>query len=108
MARSYTAKDSRYLTQEWFSKAEADIDFAKLGFKETEHYGQVCTATLARKCSLVNKEFKRFIRPCKALDRHYIPPRYPVAIAILYRKQDAKEALEFADSVIGSVISLLA
>lgn len=30
------------LAYEWFKKAKADIDFAKIGFKETEHYGEVC------------------------------------------------------------------
>lgn len=42
MAKSSTDKNSHQLAQEWFKKAQADIDFAKLGFKETEHYGQVC------------------------------------------------------------------
>jgi HEPN domain-containing protein len=30
------------LAKEWFVKAKADLDFAKLGFKETKHYGQIC------------------------------------------------------------------
>lgn len=36
------ADNYRNLADEWFEKARADVDFARIGFKETEHYGQVC------------------------------------------------------------------
>lgn len=122
------------LAQEWFNKAKADIDFARIGFKETEHYGQVCflcqqavekylkgflvakgikpkkihsTATLVRKCAQISKEFSDFISLCKILDRYYIPTRYPVLSAALYKKEDAQEALQILDGIVNLVNKLL-
>lgn len=125
---------SRQLAEEWFKKAQADIDFAALGYKETEHYGEICflcqqavekylkgflvansvrpekihsAATLAAKCSTISQDFKTVIDQCKILDRYYIPPRYPVPYGVQYRKQDAKEAIEITESLTTLVLRLL-
>ncbi|HLD82772.1 MAG TPA: HEPN domain-containing protein [Candidatus Omnitrophota bacterium] len=134
MARSSTDKGLHKLAQEWFKKAQADIDFANLGLRETEHYGEVCflcqqaaekylkgflvanniapkkihsTAALITKCASINREFNELVDQCKVLDRYYIPPRYPVPAKIQYHKQDAREAIETTESIIALVLRLL-
>lgn len=124
------ANNSLKLAREWFEKAKADIDFAKIGFKETEHYGQVCflcqqaaekylkgflvskgikppkihsVATLASKSAKPVKEFKNILPQCKILDRYYIPTRYPVVIGLTFKKQDAQEAL----CILSKIINLI-
>lgn len=32
-------KNAYRLAKEWFDKAEVDMTFARIGIKETEHYG---------------------------------------------------------------------
>jgi HEPN domain-containing protein len=115
------------LAEEWFTKARADIDFAKIGIRETEHYGQVCflcqqaaekylkgllvahglkppkihsVATLAAKCSKFTKELGTVLAKCKLLDRYYIPTRYPVATGLIFKKEDALGALSILTEII--------
>lgn len=121
------ANNNLKLANEWFKKAKADIDFAKIGLKETEHYGQVCflcqqaakkylkgfleanrikpprihsVATLATKCIKITGKFKNLVPKCKILDRYYIPTRYPVAIGLIFKKEDAQEALRILSRLI--------
>jgi len=125
---------SQQLASEWFEKAQADLDFARLGFKETKHYGEVCflcqqvvekylkgflvamckrprkihsVGALAKSCAKFNKEFGDLISKCKILDRYYIPPRYPVPSRIRYYKKDAKEAIEIAEVIVRLIKRLL-
>jgi HEPN domain-containing protein len=124
------ANNNLKLANEWFKKATADIDFAKIGLKETQHYGQVCflcqqaaekylkglleanrikpprihsVATLATKCIKINRGFKNLVPKCKILDRYYIPTRYPVAVGLVFKKEDAQEALSIAYELIDLV-----
>jgi HEPN domain-containing protein len=119
------------LAKEWFKKAAADIDFAELGYKDTEHYGQVCflcqqasekylkgflvakgvkpkrihsLAALALKCSEYVEAFKSFMPKLKILDRYYIPARYPVMISLKFKKQDATEALRILHDIVDLVV----
>lgn len=122
------------LAAEWFKKAKADIDFAKLGFRETEHFGQVCflcqqaaekylkgflvskrikppkihsLAALVKKCSKIDKEFEGLLDKCKLLDRYYIPTRYPVAVNLLFKKEDAELSLQILSELVELVESLI-
>jgi len=115
------------LAGEWFKKAKADIDFAKIGIKETQHYGQVCflcqqaaekylkgflvangikpprihsVTTLANRCIKITQKFTDLIPKCKILDRYYIPTRYPIAIGLTFKKEDAQEALCILSKII--------
>lgn len=125
------AGDYRKLANEWFKKAEADIDFANMGFKETQHYGQVCflcqqaaekylkgmlvangikppkihsVAALAVKCGKsVDKKIIDLIPDCKILDRYYIPTRYPVAAGLIFKKEDAQKALFILEEIVSFV-----
>ncbi len=130
MERSFMANNNVNLSSEWFKKAKADIDFAEIGFKETKHYGQVCflcqqaaekylkgflvakgikpqkihsVATLALKCAKLEKAFGKIIPICKVLDRYYIPTRYPVAIGLIFKKEDSQEALRILSEIINLI-----
>ena len=79
-------------------EGDIDYEFAELGLRETEHYGQICflaqqaaekylkgfliafktspkkihsIAILAQECSKLYPDFKEFIQKGKTLDRYY-------------------------------------
>lgn len=120
-------KNSLQLADEWFKKAQADLDFARIGLKETNHYGQVCffcqqvvekylkgflvahqrkfrkihhTSSLIKRCINIDQRFEKFTEKCKILDSYYIPTRYPVPWEEKYTKKDAENSLKIAESIV--------
>jgi len=127
-------KSSLKLAGEWFKKAQPDLDFAGMGLKETNHFGQVCffcqqavekylkgfltafdcnfskihqTAILIKKCAGIDKRFGSLLKECKILDRYYIPTRYPVPWQENYTKTDARQALKISERIIDLITTIL-
>lgn len=123
-------KDALRLAEEWFERAQADYDFAKMGLEQTQHYGQVCflchqtvekylkgflvahgikpekthfLGMLVEQCVEADAAFRDWINACRRLERHYIAPRYPVPMAGEYKRRDAEEALRVAESIMSLV-----
>ena len=114
----------------WLRKAEDDLSFAKMAFKETEFYDHVCflsqqavekylqTVIVASRGELQTKErthnliylaglckkqgidLSDFEEHLRKLTEAYIPARYPANGYTKFNKKDAKECLEIAQGVI--------
>jgi HEPN domain-containing protein len=128
------ANNAKKLAQEWFDKGDADIEFARLGFGETEHFGQVCflsqqaiekylkgflvakakvpkrihsISALIKECVKLDRRFSKFAESSKTIDSYYIPTRYPVGLPHDFSKSDGKKAISIADEIIELVNELV-
>lgn len=115
------------LVKRWIEKSVADLDVAKVTFKETRHYGMVCFLSqqavekylkaylvfkkiefqkihslveLTKLALKGNSDFADWVDEGKILDKYYIPTRYPVSWEQIYNKKDARNALEIAENFI--------
>lgn len=121
----------------WFSMAEDDLNFAKVGLRE-KFYSQVCflsqqaiekafkgylvylgkrhpkTHKLIDLYRLCNANFlEPFKNKIKLIDEFYIPTRYPDGIPgglsnRLSNEADAKEALDIAEKVVQVCLGAMA
>lgn len=123
-------ENNKILAQEWFKKADEDLAYAKVGFKETAYYGLACfhcqqvvekylkgylsfsgrpvrkihlLRILISQCIKLNKEFEKFKASCNLLDTYYISSRYPV-IPITYSKEEAQKAIIVAEEIIDFIV----
>jgi len=122
--------NSKKLAQEWFSRADDDLLFAKAGFKETDIAADACflshqavekylkgfivlsvvepkkshnLSELLEECIKIIPDFLRINEECEFLNRFYNPTRYPGGIILNYDKETGAKALRVAEEVINFI-----
>lgn len=112
--------------KDWYARARADLEDAQLISKETDHYPQVCflahqsvekslkgslialkiqpekvhlTADMLVQLTRIRPELGVHLSECRALDRFYVPGRYP-KVGITFTKEKASECLEQAKRLV--------
>ena len=114
------------LFKEWIKLADDDLSFAKASFKEFDKfYSHICIQAhqatekylkgflifhkkdfpkihdlsyLVKECAKIDKDFNKYLDPCKKITDYYIYLRYPITLPPRTEK-DAREAIEIAESI---------
>ena len=109
------------LVTEWISAADNDYFYAKIGFSESKLYANVCftcqqafekylkaylfakskdfpkthdLTKLLALCLNVDQDFSSFLEDASTITPYAIAARYPDISALVFTKQQAKEALD--------------
>ncbi|MCD6327141.1 HEPN domain-containing protein [bacterium] len=126
--------DARHEAGRWLSQAQRDLDDARFNLEGTRNnvacfmaqqaaekslkaflYGQGeeivwghSASDLCKRCSAFDPEFQDILASASALDKYYIPTRYPNGLpggipSDVFDAHDASRALSLADEVVGFV-----
>lgn len=122
--------NNKKLAQEWFSRADDDLLFARAGFQETNIAADACFLShqavekylkgvlvlneiepkkihsltdLLNDCMKIIPDFLSINEECEFLNRFYNPVRYPGGIILEYDKVTGIKALEAAEEVISFI-----
>lgn len=118
--------ESNQLANEWFEKANHDLQDANILFKNAGHSDTICflcqqaaekylkgflvnnkitppkihdLPTLLSKCSKINPDFKDWLEECTILNRYYVETRYPLGMPWKYPRSEIRQAIEYAQSL---------
>ncbi len=110
------------LSEEWLAKADDDLQYAEVGFKETDLYANVCFSCqqafekylkasllihkvdfprshdlteLLSLCLNLDPDFSKFIEAASVITPYNIAARYPDVGDIVFSKGQAEQALGF-------------
>lgn len=110
------------LSAEWLARADDDLQYAEVGFKETDLYSNVCFSCqqafekylkafllihkvdfprshdlteLLSLCLNLDPDFSKFIEAASIMTPYNIATRYPDVGDIVFFKDQAEQALEF-------------
>ena len=124
----FAVSDSRN-PQDWYAKAQADLEVARLAYERTNDYDVICflshqavektlkgalfgqgmipdkshdTARLLDRYLHFKPELKSFDIPLRRLDDLYTPSRYPKP-GLEISQEDAEKSLETADQLINQI-----
>ncbi len=130
MASTCVAEDSRN-PQDWYRRAQADFEVAELLLNQTTHYSIVCfhahqaaekalkgalisrnispdkfhyTAELAESLSKFVPDANNLVAPCEALDKLYVPSRYPKSGGGEFTHELASSCVQNAKPVLDLVV----
>lgn len=123
-------ENNKKLAQEWFDIADNELGFAKAGLGELNaFYPQICflcqqavekylkgflvyhkrkfpkihdLAQLLKLCAKIDKNLLKFLEEIDTLSQYYLVSRYPLEYPPA-KKEQAKEALDIAESIINFI-----
>ncbi|OIN95979.1 hypothetical protein AUJ66_07735 [Candidatus Desantisbacteria bacterium CG1_02_38_46] len=114
----------------WIQKANEDFALAKVILKEKGFYAHICLLcqqavekylksfiiknrkepplihnlnTLAEICKEYNIDLSYYETELRILTQYYIPAKYPIPSIVIFTKEEAKKAIEFAGKIIEKI-----
>lgn len=114
------------LSKEWLARADDDLQYAEVGFKETDLYANVCFSCqqafekylkawllihkvdfprshdlteLLSLCLNLDSDFSKFIEAASVLTAYNIATRYPDIGDIVFSRDQAEQAIEFTQQL---------
>ncbi len=120
--------------REWLDKGDEDLNDAKILFNHGGNTGTICYLSqqavekylkgflifnnksfhkihdllgIAADCAKINPKFLDYKDALNKLTAYYIETRYPVPFIEEYSREEAEEAIEMSERIIGFIMNLL-
>lgn len=126
-AKFYMKNNLLKLSQEWFIKADHDINSAEIIFNEKGFTDTICflchqatekylkgylvfnninpkktheLSELVQCCGKIDKDILDYLEEVSILNHYYIEARYPIDAPTVYSCEEAKKAIKITESII--------